>query len=77
MEGSYSELAENLRGSSTVVAKHQADLDKEFSSSKLGLTTFPTIIFIQKNTPGFVRYPSERRDTETLKMWIKTIGGSL
>jgi adenylyl-sulfate reductase (glutathione) len=75
MEGSYSELADRLASSSTIVAKHQADLDKEFSSSKLGLTTFPTIIFIRAKTQGYIKYPSEKRDADTLAMWIKSIGG--
>lgn len=75
MEEPYAELAEKLDGASTVVAKHNADLDKAYSQSKLGLTTFPTIIFIRANTKGLIKYPSERRDAETLQMWIKTIGG--
>lgn len=76
MEASYSELAERLDGSSIVVAKHQADLDKAYSQSKLGLTTFPTIIITRANMKGFIRYPSERRDVDTLSMWIKTVVGA-
>jgi len=54
MEAAYNELSEMLDGTKTVVAKHQADLDKKFSKSRLGLTTFPTIIFIRRKTEGFI-----------------------
>ena len=77
MEGAYDELAEMLDGTATVVAKHQADLDKDYSQRNLGLTTFPTIIFVRAKTKGMIKYPSERRGAETLKMWIKTVGGGL
>jgi thiol-disulfide isomerase/thioredoxin len=29
-----------------------------------------------QNGPGYVKYPSERRDVDTLKMWVKSVAGS-
>lgn len=77
MEGSYAELAAQLNGSSVKVAKYQADTDREFCTEKLGLKTFPTIVFLPKGREGFIKFPSERRDAETLKMWVKTMAGQL
>lgn len=77
MEASYAELAAQLKGSSVKVAKYQADVDREFSTEKLGLKTFPTIVFLPKTSfPSFIKYPSERRDVDTLKMWVKTFASS-
>ena len=48
MEGSYSELAEQLQGSHVRVAKYQADVDREFAQERFGLKTFPTIVMLPK-----------------------------
>lgn len=48
MEGSYSELAEQLQGSHVRVAKFQADVDREFAQERFGLKTFPTIVMLPK-----------------------------
>jgi adenylyl-sulfate reductase (glutathione) len=77
MEANYEELAKQLSGSRVTVAKYQADVDKEWSQKTLGLTTFPTIIMLPKGRTDFVKYPSERRDVETLSMWVKTMAGSV
>eukprot|EP00877_Chromochloris_zofingiensis_P012297 jgi/Chrzof1/7320/Cz02g19090.t1 len=76
MEASYAALAEEMAGSHVRIAKYQADIDREFSSEKLGLKTFPTIVFLPKGKEGYIKYPSERRDTDSLKMWIKTMAGT-
>ena len=76
MEGAYEGLAKELAGSHVRVAKYQADVDKEWAKANLGLTTFPTIVMLPKNKAGYVKYPSERRDTETLNMWVKTLAGT-
>ena len=55
----------------------QADTDREFCTEKLGLKTFPTIIYLPKGREGFIKYPSEKRDVDTLKMWVKTFAGKL
>eukprot|EP00879_Flechtneria_rotunda_P007673 GHRR01008046.1.p1 GENE.GHRR01008046.1~~GHRR01008046.1.p1 ORF type:complete len:356 (+),score=134.42 GHRR01008046.1:885-1952(+) len=76
MEANYEALAEKLAGSHVCVAKYQADVDKEWSKANLGLTTFPTIVMLPKAKSGFVKYPSERRDVESLSMWVKTMAGT-
>ncbi|KAK9865032.1 hypothetical protein WJX84_003919 [Apatococcus fuscideae] len=77
MEGSYSELAEQYaaRGSHVRIAKFQADTDREFSQQTFGLQTFPTIVMLPKSRKQYIRYPSERRDVETLDLWIKSVVG--
>jgi adenylyl-sulfate reductase (glutathione) len=73
MEEQYAELAREMAGSSLRVAKFHADIERDFSSATFGLKTFPTIVFMGKSTPGFVKYPSERRDAATLGAWVKTL----
>lgn len=76
MEANYEALAQQLSGSHVSVAKYQADVDKEWATKNLGLTTFPTIVMLPKAKGGFVKYPSERRDVESLAMWVKTMAGT-
>jgi len=75
MEQSYRDLAEDLSDSNVRVAKFQADIEREFSEKNFGLKTFPTIVYLPKDKPGYIRYPSERRDTNTLKMWVTAMAG--
>lgn len=77
MEPAYAQLAEQLAGSSVTVAKYQADIDKDFCTEKLGLKTFPTVVLLPKGNGPYIKYPSERRDADTLRMWVKTFVGSL
>jgi adenylyl-sulfate reductase (glutathione) len=58
------------------VAKYQADVDRDWAKANAGLTTFPSIVFLPKAKPGFVKYPSERRDPETLGMFVKAVAGT-
>ncbi|GMH45192.1 hypothetical protein BSKO_13149 [Bryopsis sp. KO-2023] len=75
MEESYRELANVVDDSKVSVAKFQADVEREFSAEKFGLKTFPTIVFLPKDSDKIIKYPSERRDTETLKMWVDSMAG--
>lgn len=79
MEPAYDALAEELKaaGSSVRVAKFQADIEREFAAERFGLKTFPTIVMLPAaaKAGSFVKYPSERRDTDTLRMWVKTMAG--
>jgi adenylyl-sulfate reductase (glutathione) len=77
MEPEYNALAAELQGGKVRVAKFQADTAREFAGEKFGLKTFPTIVFLPKagKAGSYVPYPSERRDAETLGMWIKTMAG--
>lgn len=76
MEDSYTALAKRYQGSEHVrVAKFQADTDREFAG-KLGLKTFPTIVMLPKfENAGVIKYPTEKRDTDSLDMWVKTMTG--
>lgn len=79
MEPEFSKLAEQLAATSSsflTVAKYQADIDREFATEHLGLKTFPTIVFLPKNSNKVIRYPSERRDADTLGMWVRSIGAT-
>ena len=75
MEQSYSELAKRYQGSHVRVAKFQADVDRDFASERLGLKTFPTIVALPAGHKGYIKYPSETRDADTLDMWVKTVAG--
>lgn len=77
MEESYTELARRFQKSSHVrIAKYQADTDREFASQKFGLKTFPTLVLMPKSqSSGVIRYPTERRDTDSLQMWLNTMIG--
>lgn len=76
LEPSYAALADELKGSHVSIAKYQADVDREFATESLKLKTFPTIVFLPKGRNTVIKFPSERRDVETLKMWVKTVAGS-
>lgn len=78
MEPDYAELAERFAGSHVRVAKFQADIEREFAADRFGLQTFPTLVLLPKGSAAgeFIKYPSERRDADTLAMWVKTLTGS-
>lgn len=52
MEGSYDQLAEELKDSHVEIAKFQADTDREFAQQRLQLQTFPTIVMLPKSGTG-------------------------
>jgi adenylyl-sulfate reductase (glutathione) len=49
LEEDYKTVAMDIGGKRMRVAKYNADADREYSES-LGLQTFPTLIFLPKNT---------------------------
>lgn len=78
MEPAYNELAEKFAGSTSVlVAKFQADVERDFAAEKFGLTTFPLIVMLPASgkAGSFVKYPSTTRDVDTLGMWVKAMTG--
>lgn len=76
MEASYAALAAELKGGHVRIAKYQADVDREFCNDNLALKTFPTIVYLPKGRNSVIKYPSERRDVDSLRMWVKSMGGS-
>jgi len=83
LEPAYEELAARLEGSHVRVAKFQADGgegegggDRAFAEKALGLKTFPTIVMLPKSQPGkAIKYPVERRDADSLQMWVTSLTG--
>lgn len=77
MEDSYTELAKRYTNSGHVrIAKFQADTEREFASEKFGLKTFPTLVLMPKSqSSGAIKYPTERRDTDSLQMWLNAMTG--
>ncbi|KAL3850878.1 hypothetical protein ACJIZ3_012760 [Penstemon smallii] len=74
MEGSYVELAEKLAGSGIKVAKFRADGDeKAFAQQELQLGSFPTILFFPKHSPRPIKYPSEKRDVDSLMAFVNAL----
>ena len=74
MEASYVELAEKLSGSGVKVAKFRADGDqKPFAQQELQLGSFPTILFFPKHASRPIKYPSEKRDVDSLLGFISTL----
>lgn len=77
MEEAYDALADNLAGSSVTVAKYNGDADREFARSALQTQTFPTILMLPKGSDKVIKYPTERRDTETLGLWVRAMASDL
>ncbi|XP_021889105.1 5'-adenylylsulfate reductase 1, chloroplastic-like [Carica papaya] len=74
MEASYVELADKLVGSGVKVAKFRADGDqKEFAKQELQLGSFPTILLFPKHSPRPIKYPSEKRDVDSLMSFINAL----
>ncbi|KAK9267326.1 hypothetical protein L1049_009750 [Liquidambar formosana] len=74
MEGSYVELAEKLAGSGVKVGKFQADGEqKEFAQRELQLGSFPTILFFPKYSSRPIKYPSEKRDVDSLMAFVNAL----
>nr|QAA78880.1 APS reductase [Dioscorea esculenta] len=74
MEASYVELAEKLSGSGVKVAKFRADGDqKPFAQQELQLGSFPTILFFPKHASRPIKYPSEKRDVDSLLGFISAL----
>ncbi|KAK9092043.1 hypothetical protein Syun_026954 [Stephania yunnanensis] len=74
MESSFVELAEKLEGSGVKVGKFRADGDqKTFAQQELQLGSFPTILFFPKNSSKPIKYPSEKRDADSLIAFINAL----
>lgn len=74
MEESYVELAEKLAGTGVKVGKFRADGDqKAFAQQELQLGSFPTILFFPKHASRPIKYPSEKRDVDSLLAFVKTL----
>lgn len=74
MEGSYVELAEKLAGSGVKVGKFRADGEqKQFAKQELQLGSFPTILFFPKHSSKAIKYPSEKRDVESLMAFVNAL----
>ncbi|CAA0835927.1 5-adenylylsulfate reductase 3- chloroplastic [Striga hermonthica] len=71
MEESFAELADRMVGSGVKVAKFRADgEEKAFAQRELRLGSFPTILFFPKNLSRPIKYPSEKRDVESLMAFV-------
>ncbi|KDP20736.1 hypothetical protein JCGZ_21207 [Jatropha curcas] len=74
MEQSYLELADKLAGSGVKVGKFRADGDqKEFARKKLQLGSFPTILLFPKHSSRPIKYPSEKRDVDSLLTFVNAL----
>lgn len=74
MEASYDEVAYNLKAHGIKVAKFRADGEhKSFCQQHLQLGTFPTILLFPKNSSKAIKYPSEKRDVDSLLAFAKTL----
>ncbi|KAK7332331.1 hypothetical protein VNO80_29081 [Phaseolus coccineus] len=74
MEESYVGLAEKLAGSGVKVAKFRADGEqKEYAKSELELGSFPTILLFPKHSSRPIKYPSEKRDVDSLMAFVNAL----
>ncbi|XP_061336924.1 5'-adenylylsulfate reductase 3, chloroplastic-like isoform X1 [Gastrolobium bilobum] len=74
MEESYLDLAEKLSGSGVKVGKFRADGEhKEFAKSELELGSFPTILLFPKHSSRPIKYPSEKRDVDSLMAFVNVL----
>ncbi|KAM0874172.1 hypothetical protein ACQ4PT_037643 [Festuca glaucescens] len=74
MEASYVELAKKLSGSGIKVAKFRADGEqKPFAQAELQLQSFPTILLFPSRTARPIKYPSEKRDVESLLAFVNSL----
>ncbi|KAK7264466.1 hypothetical protein RJT34_32075 [Clitoria ternatea] len=74
MEESYVDLAEKLEGSGVKVGKFRADGEhKEFAKRELQLGSFPTIIFFPKHSSRPIKYPSEKREVDSLMAFVNAL----
>lgn len=74
MEASYVDLADKLAGSGIKVGKFRADGDeKEFAKQELQLGSFPTILLFPKHSSRPIKYPSEKRDVDSLMAFVNAL----
>ncbi|XP_042028236.1 5'-adenylylsulfate reductase 3, chloroplastic-like [Salvia splendens] len=74
MEESYVELGEKLAGSGVKVAKFRGDGgEKAFAQEQLQLGSFPTVLLFPKHASRPVKYPSEKRDVDSLLAFVNAL----
>ena len=73
LEPEFASFAEKATSPSLQVAKYQADIDRDYCETTFGLKTFPTIVFLPKNSNKVIRYTSDRRSEEALQMWANAL----
>ena len=60
------------------MVKFRADGDeKEWSKENLELKSFPTVLLFPEGRGGFVKLGSERRDPDSLNIFVESIVGKL
>ncbi|XP_028755279.1 5'-adenylylsulfate reductase 3, chloroplastic-like [Neltuma alba] len=74
MEESYVDLADKLEGSGIKVGKFRSDGEhKDFAKQQLELGSFPTILFFPKHSSRPIKYPSEKRDVDSLLAFVNAL----
>ncbi|KAI3973139.1 hypothetical protein MKW92_004989 [Papaver armeniacum] len=74
MEESYVDLAEKLNGSGVKVGKFRADGEhKSYAQKKLQMGSFPTILFFPTHSSQPIKYPSEKRDADSLMAFVNAL----
>lgn len=74
MEASYVELADKLAGAGVKVAKFRADGEqKPFAQAELQLQSFPTVLLFPTRTARPIKYPSEKRDVDSLLAFVNSL----
>ncbi|KAI8106140.1 hypothetical protein M9435_000687 [Picochlorum sp. BPE23] len=79
MEEDYEDLAARVADRKGIrVAKFQADIERDFAESRFGLKTFPHIAMLPASGSAgeSIKFGSERRDPDTLEMWINALSSS-
>ncbi|OAY85996.1 5'-adenylylsulfate reductase 3, chloroplastic [Ananas comosus] len=67
-------ISEKLSGSGVKVGKFQADGEqKPFAQEELQLGSFPTILFFPTHSSRPIKYPSERRDVDSLLAFVNAL----
>jgi len=78
MVGGFEQAAERLSPKGVKFAKFRADRDeKEWAKENLSLNSFPTVLLFPKGRSGYVKLGSERRDADSLQIFIESILGKL
>ena len=78
MVGGFEAAAERLTPKGVKFAKFRADRDeKEWAKENLSLNSFPTLLLFPKGRSGYVKLGSERRDPDSLQIFIESILGKL
>jgi adenylyl-sulfate reductase (glutathione) len=78
MVGGFEQAAERLTPKGIRFAKFRADRDeKEWAKENLSLNSFPTVLLFPKGRSGYVKLGSERRDADSLQIFIESILGKL